>query len=242
MSEQTSSTSNTNRDNKSPSSLLVVILLVSQVLLQGTMLWRLMTLERRLANSVSFTAQNPGSNAITSADSSPIVKDIALGQNPPRGDVDAPTVIIEFSDFNCPYCKQSAQVLKELIANNPGEIRLYYRHAVPTANVGSFRAALASECAGEQGHFWEMHDALFESAPDYSEDRLMNIARSLKLEEEQFVTCLSTEKFKDRVQSDFEEAQRLGLLGTPTFFINGRMVVGSQPPDQWRELLNLPGK
>lgn len=129
---------------------------------------------------------------------------------------------------------------RELIDNNPHKIRLYYRHAVPESKVDSFRAALASECAGKQGHFWEMHDALFDSAPDFSESRLTNITRALQLEETSFVTCLSTEEFKGRVQADFEEAQKLGLLGTPTFFINGRMVVGSQTQERWQTLLGLP--
>jgi protein-disulfide isomerase len=240
MNESNPISTNSNQDKKNPTSLLIMILLISQVLLQGTILWRLLALERQLANSGSFAVRNSGNGAVTSVESSPIVKDVDVGLNPPRGDIDASITIIEFSDFNCPYCKQSAQVLEELIANNPRKIKLYYRHAVPMAKTDSFRAALASECAGEQGKFWEMHDALFEAAPDLSDNKLMNIAKTLKLDDREFSICLSTSKFKDRVLSDFDEAQRLGLLGTPTFFINGQMVIGSQPIERWHELLGLP--
>jgi len=200
-----------------------------------------MVLERQLSTLIiSGIPQSNGNGTIGSANDSSLIKEVSMGPNPPLGDPSAPVVIIEFSDFNCPYCKQSAQILKELITNNPGKIQLYYRHAIPIAKTDSFRAALAAECAGKQGYFWEMHDALFDSAPDFSESRLLNIAKTLRLKESDFVACLSAEEFKDRIQEDFREAQKLGVQGTPTFFINGRMIVGSQTLEQWQALLNLP--
>jgi len=224
------------KDSRDSTSFLILILLASQIVFQGVILWRLITMENKLSNSALIDLQANAGSIATSPDSA-IVHEVSIGLNPPRGDIKAPLTIVEFSDFSCPYCKESAQLLKELIDSNPGKIRLYYRHLIVH---DSFRAALAAECAGEQDRFWEMHDALFKSAPDFSENQLLNIAKSLNLEETDFSTCLSTEEFKDRVQGDIEDAQKLGATGTPTFFINGRMVIGSQSIDGWKSLLNLP--
>ena len=222
----------------------VVLLLVVQVVLSAALLWRVLALERAIASSPFFSSDSPLltlSNGVTvgiEPSALSLIENVNLGAAPPLGEADAPIVIIEFSDFGCPYCKESVETLQKLIENNPGKIRLYYRHAVPSSKEDSFLAALAAECANEQGRFWEMHDLLFDASPDFSESRLEQLADQLKLDEKQFSECLSSRKYEERVKADFEEAQKLQISGTPTFIINGRMLFGTQTLERLQTLVD----
>jgi protein-disulfide isomerase len=147
-----------------------------------------------------------------------------------RGPEGAPVVIVEFSDFGCPYCKTVVPTLKQLAAQYPDKIRWVFRD-FPIANLhpAAPKAHEAARCAGAQGKFWEYHDLLFERSPKQSPAELEQYAKDLQLDTAQFEQCLQTEAQQAAVDADIQDGQRLGITGTPMFFINGRALIGAQP-------------
>ena len=123
-----------------------------------------------------------------------------------------------------------------------GKVRLVYRH-FPVLGAESVRAAEASECAGEQGRFWEYHDILFENVKgenvgSFSEENLKSFAGVLGLDMEQFNSCLSSRKYLERVRQDFRDGQLLGVQGTPTFLIDGETIRGLQDYEEYRNIID----
>lgn len=151
-----------------------------------------------------------------------------------RGEVSAPVTIVEFSEYQCPFCQRYVQDAYQQIWQEYGD-QIYYifrdyplqfhQHAQKTAE--------AARCAGDQGQYWEMHDLLFEER-DWTEKTditsdMSNFARQLGLNQAEFANCLSSEKYTQAVKDDFALGENVGVSGTPTFFINGQMLVGAQP-------------
>src|SRR5712692_449101 len=150
-----------------------------------------------------------------------------------RGNPKAPVRIVEFSDFQCPYCRTAEPTLKDLLAKYEGRVSLAYRDLPLRQIHGQAQlAAEASRCAGEQGKFWEYHDQLFTS-PNLERVALLEYARALKLDEKQFESCLATGKYKTQVERDLQEGTQAGVSGTPGFFINGIPLSGAQPLDSF---------
>ncbi len=146
-----------------------------------------------------------------------------------RGSATAPVIIVEFSDFQCPYCRQVQPTLKNLLAKYEGQVSVAYRDFPlrgihPQAQL----AAEASRCAGEQGKFWEYHDLLFANLDKLNRAGLVEHARTLKLDEKQFDSCLSSAKYKAQIEEDLQEGMRAGVTGTPGFFINGIFLRGAK--------------
>jgi protein-disulfide isomerase len=164
-----------------------------------------------------------------------IPRGVAEGNAPFRGAADAPVVIIEFADFQCTYCgRWYEQTLPTILETYPDQVKFVYRH-FPIFGDDSVRAAMAADCANDQGKFWEMHDRLFtrlenqEQAP-LSEDTLVSYAQELGLDTSSFSQCLSSQKYLDSVISDYQTAQSYGLQGTPGFVIDGVVYkMGAQP-------------
>ena len=155
-----------------------------------------------------------------------------------RGDPKAPVVIVEFSDFQCPYCQAVAPTLKKLLAKYEGRVSLAYldlplRDIHPQAQL----AAEASRCAGEQGKFWEYHDLLFANQSKLDRPGLVELAHGLKLDEKQFDSCLSSGKYAAQIEQDRQLGLRAGVSGTPGFFINGSLLSGNQPQDAFEKLI-----
>jgi len=155
-----------------------------------------------------------------------------------RGNPSAKVTIVEFSDFQCPYCLQAYGMIKDLLKKYDGKVKLAYRD-LPLQEVQSkiHGAAEASRCAGEQGKFWEYHDLLFENQDEYSEAAFKQFAASLNLNSDQFAICLESGKFKPQIQEDFQEAIRLGATGTPAIFINGVFLNGARPQPEFEEII-----
>ena len=158
--------------------------------------------------------------------SNEIVKDVGIGNLPPRGNPDAKIKLIEFGDFQCPACKASHPIINKILQDYSGKIVLYYRNFPLSMHKNSFIAAVAAECANEQGKFWEYHDILFDNQNNLDKENLEKYAKNIGLNEEQFNLCLDNEKTKEFVLTDVNDAKKLNLKGTPTFFINGREVFG----------------
>jgi protein-disulfide isomerase len=155
-----------------------------------------------------------------------------------RGNPKAKVMIVEFSDFQCPYCGGVQATLQSVLAKHPDTVALAYRD-MPMSKIHPFarKAAEAARCAGEQGKFWEYHDLLFADQSKLDQDGLMDKARTLKLDEQQFESCLSGEKFKAQIQQDSQDGMRAGVSGTPGFFINGIFMSGSQPESAFENLV-----
>jgi len=155
-----------------------------------------------------------------------------------RGNPKAKVMIVEFSDFQCPFCQKAEVTVKSVLAKHEGVVALSYRD-MPLTGIHpmAMGAAEAGRCAGEQGKFWEMHDAMFSDQAGLDRDGLVGKAKKLKLDENQFQTCLTSEKYKAQIQQDSQEGSRFGINGTPAFFINGIFLNGAQPESAFDALI-----
>jgi protein-disulfide isomerase len=148
---------------------------------------------------------------------------------PARGPAEAPVTMIEFSDFECPYCRTLARNLAEVSRRYGDQVRLVFRHfPIESIHKHAMGAAKASVCAGDQGKFWEMHDLLFEGGGLAEADLLERAAR-VGLQKEPFQACVASQAAADRVKADVTAAAALGLSSTPTLFVNGRPILGAAP-------------
>lgn len=155
-----------------------------------------------------------------------------------RGNPDAPITIVEFADFQCPYCKRVHPILQQLLTKYEGQVRLAYRDFPLTQiHPQAQMAAEASRCAGEQGQYWEYHDLLFANQDKLDAASFTDYAHSLNLDGKQFEECLASGKFKTAVEQDLLEGQQAGVSGTPAFFINGVFLSGAQPLDSFTRMI-----
>jgi protein-disulfide isomerase len=155
-----------------------------------------------------------------------------------RGPRDAPVTIVEFSDFQCPFCKTVVATLKQVVAQYPDRVRWVFRD-FPIVGLHP-KAPLAHEaarCAGEQDKFWEYHDLLFERGPDVATAALREYAAQAGVDAVPFSQCLDSRKHRAAVNADIEAGTRLGVTGTPTFFINGAALVGNQPLAEFQRII-----
>jgi protein-disulfide isomerase len=164
--------------------------------------------------------------------------DVSVDDDPSIGPANAPITIIEFSDFNCPYCRQFNQVtFKALMDSYPNKIRFVYRD-YPITSSESYIAAQAAECAGDQDAYWAFHDALLSGQYDLGRDAYERIAKTLGLNSDALLACIDSGKYGDEVQKDAHDAASLGITGTPTFFVNGIPLVGAQPLNQFTRVID----
>jgi protein-disulfide isomerase len=155
------------------------------------------------------------------------------------GPVDAPITIVEFSDYQCPFCRRwHAEVYEPLLAAYPGKIRLVYRNLPLTSiHPDALGAAEAAMCAGEQDVYWKYHDKLF-SSESLGNSVYLQYAQELGLNMPAFEACLNDHKYQKTIESDSDFAINLGIRSTPTFFINGLAVVGAQPLDVFKQVID----
>jgi protein-disulfide isomerase len=168
----------------------------------------------------------------------PPVIEVGLGTIPPKGNPKAPVTIIEFSDYQCPFCKRAESTVQEVLkAYGPDKVRLVYRNFPLPFHSDARPAAEAAGCAAEQGKFWEYHQKLME-AKELNAESLKKLAGEVGIDKKKFDECVAAEKFKDAVEKDIEAGQEAGVNGTPAFFINGRMLDGAQPFDKFKEVID----
>ncbi len=196
--------------------------------------------------AVSATGTNTGSGGLNETQpiqnpSQPTVVKVSAGSNVLLGNANASVTIIEFSDFECPYCGKFFTDSLPLITKNyidTGKVKLYYRDFPLSFHADAEKAAEAAECAGEQNKFWQMHDKLFENQNALSVDNLKQYAKDIGLDSAAFNSCLDSGKTAPEVQKDLADGQSYGVSGTPTFFINGVEVVGAQPYSAFEQVIN----
>lgn len=142
------------------------------------------------------------------------------------GDSNARVTIVEFLDYNCPFCKSISPTIKNLVNNNPGKVRVYIKHLPLTGNQGhefSKLAAQAVQAAGKMGKFLEMHDSLIDMQ-DINREKIIERAESLGINKEEFVSIMDSQEIVNQVEKDVETAKNLQISGTPTIFLNGIRV------------------
>jgi protein-disulfide isomerase len=160
----------------------------------------------------------------------PVPFRVAVGSNgPSRGPSDALVTIVEFEDFQCPMCKTAQGPLEKVLLHYKDKVRVVHRDfPLQSLHPAAWKAHEAARCAEEQGKFWEYRDLLYKNAPAASLQQLTSYASQLGLDPSEFQKCVDTGKFKNAVQRDEDEAYRLGVQGTPAFFINGQLLAGAQ--------------
>jgi protein-disulfide isomerase len=145
---------------------------------------------------------------------------------PSRGPADAPVTMVEFSDFQCGYCKRVHPTVEQLLAEYGDRIRFVYRDFALAFHPRAVPAAKAARCAGDQGKYWEYHKNLLEQQGDLENADLERRAGELGLDQAAFSACLASDRHDQAIQSGMQDGEAIGVTGTPTFFINGRMLVG----------------
>ena len=166
----------------------------------------------------------------------PRIEVAAIGES--QGPDDAPVTIVEFGDFQCPYCRRAAPVIKELRKRYPDQLRLVYRNLpLESIHPRARAAAEAAVCAGEQHRFWEFHDRVFATQNALADADLRAKAEQVGVELEPYDACLAAGTPKARIAADIEAAREAGISGTPAFVVNGVLLTGAQPIEVFERLI-----
>ena len=164
--------------------------------------------------------------------------EVASGGHPTLGPKDAQVTIVEFGDFQCPFCKRSEDALNQVRAKYGDKVRLVYMDFPLQMHSNALNAAEGGRCAGEQGKFWPFHDALFADQSKIAPADLKASAAKLGLDKAKFDACLDQGKYERDIRADMAEGEKLGVNGTPAFFINGRPLSGARPAGDFEEIID----
>lgn len=220
--------------------IVLVILLIGAAFLIGSMWTKIQTLEKgakQKGQAVVVTPQPTGTVGGAQAVSGKV--EVAITPNDlVKGNPQAKVTIIEFSDFQCPFCGRAEPTLKQIFETYGDGVKLVYKNYPLPFHEYAQDAAIAALCAKDQGKFWEYHDTLFKNQESLKITDLKKYASDLGLKTQDFNTCLDSKKYKDQVQADLAEGNRAGVSGTPAFFINGRPLSGAQPFDSFKAVID----
>jgi len=158
--------------------------------------------------------------------------------HPEIGPVNAPVTIVEFSDFQCPYCGRAEPTLKQVRAKYGDKIRLIYMDFPLGIHDHAIDAASAGRCAGEQGKFWQLHDLMFADQSKLKPDDLKADAKKLGLDTAKFNECFDKGKYKSEIEADMQQGHDLGVDGTPAFYVDGRPLQGAQPFERFQSTID----
>jgi len=159
----------------------------------------------------------------------PRVVPVISASNPKRGPADAPVVLVEYTDYQCPYCGRAQPTIEAIMERYGDSVVHVFKNLPLPMHPQARLAAEAALCAGDQGKFWELHDWLFANKNNISRDTLVTQAESLGLDVETFTECIDSNAHQDVIDADMAEANSFGIRGTPGFAINGRVLTGAQP-------------
>ncbi|MDC0709100.1 thioredoxin domain-containing protein [Stigmatella sp. ncwal1] len=157
---------------------------------------------------------------------------------PSKGPDNAPITIVEFSDFQCPFCSKAIQNVDEVMKSYEGKVKLVFRHFPLSFHADAPKAAEASACAQDQNKFWEFHDKLFASQQNLKVDDLKKYATELGLDAARFNECLDSNKKAELVKKDMADGEKVGVTGTPAFFINGVALSGAVPASEFKTIID----
>jgi protein-disulfide isomerase len=166
------------------------------------------------------------------------IHQVEIGGSPAKGAEGARVTIVEFSDFQCPYCGRVSPTLERLLTEYPEDVRIVYKHLPLSIHAQALPAAKAAVAAGRQGKFWEMHDLLFQNQTALGDARYVELAKSLGLDAARFEQDYRSPEVAAEVARDMNEARRLGVTGTPGFFVNGRFASGARPYESFKAMVD----
>jgi protein-disulfide isomerase len=158
--------------------------------------------------------------------------------SPSRGSEKAKIAIVEFSDFQCPFCSRVTPTLEQIHENYGDEVRIVFKHLPLRIHPKAPAAHAAAEAAHRQGKFWEMHDLIFANQSQMSPEKYVEYAEQLGLDVERFKREMDSDEVKAKIAADMAEAEKLGVTGTPGFFVNGRFLSGAQPYASFEALID----
>jgi len=157
---------------------------------------------------------------------------------PVDGPAGAPVSIVEFTDYQCPFCHRAQSVIEQVLSRYQGKVRLVHMDFPLDGHPGAFPAARAARCAGEQGRFWEYHRGLMNEKGALDEADLRGRADKLGLKAGDFGSCLASSRHDQEIRSAFDEGESLGVTGTPAYFVNGRMLSGARPLEDFTQVID----
>ncbi len=217
-------------------------------LITGYLVWerplqaRAAAAEQKLAALEQTVADNANAPAAENQVPEKVQRyDIPLAGNPSLGSENAPITIIEFSDYECPYCQRWHQeVFPKIMETYGDKIRLVYRD-FPLYGVhpNAESAAEAANCAGEQNRYYDFHNLLLNGQKEFGAETYNSFAQSLKLNLDSFKKCMDEHRYQAEVKADYDYASQLGVRSTPTFFVNGLAIVGAQPFEVFQQVIDL---
>ena len=217
---------------------LLIILVIILAFFTGYLFFKVQNLEKTtgVGQTTQQLPQPPTAGTKVKVDT---------GHLPPLGDNNAKVIIIEFADFQCPFCAKlftsvEPQLKKDYI--DTGKVKFYFRHYAFLGQESTW-AAEASECANEQGKFWDYHDFLYnhqgqENSGAFAKDKLEGFAQQIGLNSSQFNSCLESDKYAQKIKDDLSAGQTAGVQGTPTTFINGTLVDGARPYTDFKTVID----
>jgi protein-disulfide isomerase len=164
--------------------------------------------------------------------------EVAFDRSQVRGELHAPVTIVEFADYQCPYCRQAETTLDAVLKKYPGQVNLAFRD-FPLTSIHAYaeKASEASRCAGRQGKFWQFHDALFANQAKLDESGLNSVAQTLALDITSFQSCLASGEYKTQISRDQDDGRKAGISSTPSFFVNGIFLSGAQPESAFENVI-----
>jgi protein-disulfide isomerase len=159
-------------------------------------------------------------------------------EGPSKGPATAPVTIVEFSDFQCPYCSKAEETVDKVMKSYDGKVRLVYRDYPLPFHPQAEKAAEAAHCAGDQGKYWEMHHKLFANQKALEPPALKGYAKDLNLDQPKFDKCLDAGEKAKLVEANKKAGEQVGVSGTPAFFVNGVMLSGAQPYEEFKSVID----
>lgn len=222
-------------------------LLLIAVFLVGYLLARVQALEEQKTSGTPTAVANDQ----TGDPNQPAAKvDVDLGSLPPLGDKDAPVKIVEFSDMQCPFCRSFFTGAYEQIKSeyvDTGKVAIYFRHYPLSFHAAAQKSGEALECANDQDQFWALHDLMYTKQQEldptggtveYTVDDIKAWASELGLDTGTFNQCLDSGQYAEKVTSDLADGTAAGVSGTPAFYINGTPLVGAQPYESFKTIID----
>lgn len=163
---------------------------------------------------------------------------IEVGDAPSIGPEDAPVQLIEFTDYQCPFCGRVRPTISQILSEYKGKVRYVLKDFPLSFHKESFAAHVAAHCAGDQGKYWDYNKKLFNSQRDLQVEDLKKYASEVGLNRKKFDECLDSDKFGETVRKNLTQGQDVGVSGTPAFFVNGRLLSGARPFEDFKELID----
>lgn len=217
---------------------VVILVILALLLISGAVIvYRILTLYQQISTPQQTEADL--SNILATNPNYNVEAFLQTEDDPYWGPKDAEIILVEFSDFQCAFCEQAFPILQKIRQDYKDKVKIIYRDYINLKDhPDALNAAMAAECSQDQNFFWPYHDLLFSNQQDLSLANLKRLAAISGMDTEKFNACLDSQKYYLEVMNDVEDAAKLNVTGTPTFFINGARVTGVQTYETFVKIIN----